>query len=177
MTQLGFVENDQRLPRAGAVISPDGFYRYELWRAWDREKPMLGFVMLNPSTADATQDDPTIRRCVKRAANEGFGGIVVQNLYAYRTPSPKLLWDARDYGGVDVIGRENNAYLEGLYFVAPVVVCAWGAGARLDRVVVVVDLLSECDLRCLGRTKDGHPRHPLYVPDAQILERFEAVQA
>ena len=175
MTQLGFTENDQRLPRAGAVISPDGFYRYQLWRAWDRSKPMLGFVMLNPSTADAEKDDPTIRRCIKRAANEGFGGIVVHNLYAYRTSEPKLLWDACDFGGVDIVGRANDAYLEGMYIESPTVICAWGIKARPDRVAIVLNLLNGCDLRCLGRTKDGHPRHPLYVPDdAQTLDYFES---
>ena len=87
-----------------AVLSDDGKYRYQLDRKWGPGEVMLTFVMLNPSTADANEDDPTIRRCVNFAKRELFHGIRVLNLYAYRTPSPAQLWLADDPIGPE-IGR------------------------------------------------------------------------
>lgn len=75
-----------------AVISKDGLYRYTLRRVWDESKPLLNFVLLNPSKADAETDDATVRRCIGFAKLWGFGGIVITNLYAYRSTDPKKLW-------------------------------------------------------------------------------------
>src|SRR5690606_19643797 len=123
-------------PAKGAVLSPDGRYRYQLWRTWDGAKAALGWVMLNPSTADASDDDPTIRRCISRAKAEGYGGILVCNLYAYRTPSPAVMWDA-ERKGIDIVGPENDSYLKAMWVDCDVVVAAWGAGARPGRVAEV----------------------------------------
>ncbi|TMF61888.1 MAG: DUF1643 domain-containing protein, partial [Chloroflexi bacterium] len=68
----------------GATFSADRRYRYRLWRRWDGARPVVAFVMLNPSTADARRDDPTIRRCIGFAKSWGFGGVEVVNLFAYR---------------------------------------------------------------------------------------------
>jgi hypothetical protein len=151
----------------GAHISSDGFYRYGLWRTWDYG-PWLPFVMLNPSTADANLDDPTIRRCIGFAKREGYGGIRVVNLYAYRSTSPKALLTC-----ADPVGPENDGYLYGTLAAARTsrvpVIAAWGANARLDRVARVLNLLPGAVWRCLGTTKQGAPKHPLYIKSDQPL--------
>jgi hypothetical protein len=110
-----------------AVLSDCGTYRYVLTRRWV-EGPLLGWVMLNPSTADAERDDPTIRRCMGFARTWGFAGIIVRNLYAARSSSPAALWSHPEPGG-----PANDQYLAGTG-VDQLTVCAWGAlGARQDR--------------------------------------------
>lgn len=115
-----------------AVISACGAYRYSLTRKWS-DAPLLSFVMLNPSTADAKEDDPTIRRCIGFARREGAGGLIVANLYALRSPSPEALWSARN-----PIGPENLQTLAGLAAQAVdqsfPIVCAWGAHAARDQI-------------------------------------------
>lgn len=111
-----------------AVISDDGLYCYDLQRRWD-EGPVMAFIMLNPSTADTELDDPTISRCSSFARSEGFSGIVVRNLFAYRTPSPTALRNAAR-AGIDVIGPDNDEWIADLFgaaarFAAPLVVAAW----------------------------------------------------
>lgn len=152
-----------------AVISDCGQYRYVLTRGLDA--PQLPFIMLNPSTADATLDDPTIRRCKGFAEAFGFNGIIVMNLYAYRATKPADLWKADD-----PIGKENNWWLEDLaHYSKDIVVCAWGANARADRVKEVTDIFKAAGtkLKCLGTTKDGAPRHPLYIKGDQPLIDWE----
>ena len=157
--------------KAGAIISDCGLYRYLLTREWDREAPPALFVMLNPSTADATRDDPTVRRCVGFARAWGCGGLRVANLFAFRSASPGALHDA-----ADPVGPDNDRHLREAAAGAKVVVAAWGVmGALRDREGIVGDLLREAgvSVRCLGTTKGGHPRHPLYVPAAQPLVPLE----
>ncbi len=142
-----------------ANISPCGTYRYYLAREWDRERPTCCFIMLNPSTADATVDDPTIRRCIGFAKSWCFGKVVVLNLFAYRATDPKAL------GCGDLfVGPMNDEWLRVNGSTADLVVAAWGAHpiakARVDDVLRLIPR----PLMCLGRTKDGSPRHPLYVP-------------
>lgn len=145
-----------------AVISECGMFRYELSRRWDAG-PLLEWVMLNPSTADGTLDDPTIRRVIGFAKRWGYGGIVVRNLYAYRATDPSALANAPD-----PIGPENRTYLR--REDADLTVAAWGAHPAVvgwwsgypyawQRTV----LQRDNGLWCLGTTKEGHPRHPLYV--------------
>jgi hypothetical protein len=117
----------------GATLSDDSRYRYDLWRRWD-DGPLMGWVMLNPSTADAEVDDATIRRCIGYAKQAGLAGIVVRNLYAYRTPKPQVLWKA-ERAGVDIVGPDNDEWLAKLAadrFGVKVTVGAWGAGAPWD---------------------------------------------
>lgn len=152
-----------------ADISADGLHRYTLHRWWDSGRgPRLTFVMLNPSTADAEQDDPTIRRCVSFTRSlGGFGGIRVLNLYAYRATSPADLWRAAA-DGVDITGGPRNDDL--LREVAhpgcrgETIIAAWGAHARRDRVDQVLAMPGWDRALALGVTKAGAPRHPLYLP-------------
>ncbi len=147
-----------------AAISTCGKYRYVLTRG-DELNSSLPFVMLNPSTADASLDDPTIRRCKGFAADLGYSGIVVMNLYAFRATKPADLWTADD-----PVGSENDTWLHGLSLY-PEIVCAWGANARPDRVKDVVEILTmyNAKLKCLGVTKAGAPKHPLYIKATQPL--------
>lgn len=138
-----------------------GDYRYSLTRTWDPALPTITFVLLNPSTADAEQLDPTLRRCVGFATREGFGGMQIVNLYAFRTKSPKLMKAA-----LDPIGPENDRVLAG---VTGTVVAGWGNHADPARVAQAVALLPP--LFALGVNKGGQPKHPLYVPeDAPLVE-------
>lgn len=152
------------MPTSDAVLSGCGRYRYRLTRTWDPERPRATFIMLNPSTADAADDDPTIRRCMRYARAWGLGGLMVVNLYAFRATEPEDLWRADD-----PIGPDNDDHLRAVLTAtdagAPVV-AAWGVNARLDRVAEVMGFAGP--VTALGLTKAGQPRHPLYLrKDAQ----------
>jgi hypothetical protein len=151
-----------------AIISACGQYRYMLSRPGDMTAtrgPAL-FIMLNPSTADAEMDDPTIRRCRGFAQAWGCGGIQVVNLYALRSTDPAALWEHDD-----PVGPENDSWLTRLTLAATEVVCAWGVNAQPSRVREVAAMLANAGVRlkCLGTTKSGAPRHPLYVRGDQPL--------
>lgn len=142
-----------------AVLDPDGTYRYELRRVW-AAGPLCGWIMLNPSTADAEQDDPTIRRCMGFARSWGYAGIVVRNLYALRATEPRdLITHPRP------VGWDNDAYLMNAVD-DPITVCAWGS--RGDRGDTVINALADAgaNLHYLALTRAGKPRHPLYLPSA-----------
>lgn len=159
-------------PILSAVISECGTYRYELRRTWDPQRPVVEWVMLNPSTADGVTDDPTIRRCVGFAYSWGYGGIVVRNLFALRATDPAEL---RDH--TDPVGPENEAHLGQTPSDGALTVCAWGAhGGLRNRGAAVRDLLAaRGPIYHLGLTKAGHPRHPLYLP-ASARATWWAVQ-
>lgn len=145
--------------RHGAVLSDDREYRYRLRRTWDAEKPTVAFLMLNPSTADEKENDPTIRRCVGFAEDWGFGSLVVANLFALRATDPSEL-----RGHPAPVGPENDRHLREVCDEAEKVVAAWGTDGDLDdREREVADLL-DVQLHALDTTKDGHPNHPLYQP-------------
>ena len=151
-----------------AHISDCGQYRWSLSRTWDSDKPRCLWIMLNPSTADHLVDDPTIRKCMGFARQWGCGSIEVCNLFSYRATAPKDMMAARDPVGLlnDTILREATA-------LCRINVAAWGSLGRFqNRDVAVYRLLCDVPLECLGRTKDGHPRHPLYVPYDQVREPF-----
>lgn len=140
-------------------------YRYRLERSWGKGK-LLSFVMLNPSTADETENDPTIRRCMGFARREGCDGIVVANLYAWRSSIPAALWKASD-----PYGEDNDAALVRIAYEADgPVVCGWGVhGGKTNRPIHLMQKAG-ATLVCLGKTKGGHPRHPLYVRNDQPFE-------
>lgn len=141
----------------GTVFSPCRTYRYTLWREWIGGEGYAMFVGLNPSTADETQDDPTIRRCIAFAKAWGYGGVCMTNLFAYRATLPEVMKATSD-----PVGPDNDEYLRALAADAGVVVAAWGAnGTHKGRDAEVRKLLPE--LHCLALTKDGHPGHPLYL--------------
>jgi hypothetical protein len=146
-------------PGSSAIISSCGSYRYRLERIWDRDLPKVAFIMLNPSTADADQDDPTIRRCIRFARDWGFGGLLVGNLFALRSTDPKALYDH-----ADPIGPYNDDQLLSIAKSARKIICAWGThGAFRNRGNEVANRLEFFDLAALKVTADGHPGHPLYV--------------
>ncbi len=161
-------------PPGGAVISTDGKYRYELWRRWDsllNKRRVCRFIMLNPSTADQTTDDATIRKCRSFAAQWGYTVLVVHNLFALRATDPAELRKA-----ADPVGEATNAYLECFKDEYEITVAAWGAhGGLLGRDQIAKQLLRNAGVQvfCLGLTKNGQPRHPLYLPLKQSLMPFD----
>lgn len=154
-----------------AEISSCGSYRYELRRHLGGSG-ILVWVMLNPSTADHAVDDPTIRRVMAFTRREDLGLAIVVNLFALRSPSPKAL-----RGHEDPIGPLNDHYLKHWGDIGWPIVCAWGAGGGRRADEVLSGPLAGANLWCLGTTKDGSPRHPLYVRGDQPLVRFGRTQS
>ena len=153
----------------GATFSKCGTYRYELWRIWNDQLPKVLFIMLNPSTADANTDDPTIKRCIDFAYHWGFGGLYVGNLFAYRSTHPKdLLLTA------DAIGIKNDIYLKKMSQKSDIAVCAWG-NAKLIRKIMSNKLVLKninCPLYYIDLSKDGTPKHPLYLKRSLRLKKY-----
>lgn len=144
----------------GAVFSPDRAYRYKLWRIWDSSKPLAMFVGLNPSTADEENNDPTVAKCQRYARGWGYGGLVMTNLFAFRSTDKSVLEEVDD-----PIGPENDRYLAELAKSAGIVVAAWGNdGNYLGRSNAVSSLLPM--LHYLRLNKTGEPAHPLYLSGA-----------
>lgn len=142
-----------------AVLSACGTYRYTLSRGWTGGAGYVLLLGLNPSWADATEDDPTIRREVAFAKAWGYTGLAKWNLFAYRTPYPVELLQA-----ADPVGPDNDKYLLSMAKRARLIVACWGGkGGLLGRDEQVLKRLRGFDLYCLGLTKAGQPRHPLYL--------------
>ena len=145
-----------------ATISTCGQYRYTLERSWADPCRWMAFIMLNPSTADAELDDPTIRRCRRFAEDFGFSGFVVGNLFALRSTDPAVM---KAHNAP--IGPENDAYLDKLIQQADLIVCAWGAHGKFrnrgDNVLRRIRAAGKTP-HCLRMTKAGQPEHPLYLP-------------
>lgn len=179
-----------------ADISGDGKYRYVLWREWwgtashenwrwlgakDGRGVELGepksclFIMLNPSTADATLDDPTIRRCIGFAKRERFDRLEVVNLFARRCTKPADLFAMGNHGE-DIIGPRNQEVIEQHAADAGLIICAWGAHGSWggqDKIVLgwLDGAARQPPRRALKLTGQGHPSHPLYLPkDAKLIE-------
>lgn len=141
----------------GAFFSPCRTWRYVLWRVWDSRKARCVFIGLNPSTADETEDDPTIRRCVGFARRWGFGGIVMLNIFAFRATDPRDLKKAED-----PVGPQNDEILWRYHDLKGLTVACWGShGDFMRRGKKVAKLL--VGMRCFGLTAAGHPKHPLYL--------------
>ena len=140
-----------------ADFSPCRDYRYTLWRWWDQEKPYVMFIGLNPSTADEIEDDPTIRRCINFAKSWGYGGFCMTNLFALRATDPKNMINHSV-----PIGQSNDMWITDIASDAGIISAAWGTnGNHLNRDKDVLELLDK--MYCLGKTKDGFPKHPLYI--------------
>lgn len=150
-----------RLMVRTALMSPCGLFRLSLTRTWNAALPRLVFIMLNPSKADASVDDPTVRRCIGFAMALGYGSIEIVNLFAYRATNPIDLKRA----GYPV-GEGNDAAILRAVSRAGGVICAWGANARaLPRAAEVLELIELwCEPMALAWTADGVPKHPLYLP-------------
>ncbi|WP_411964522.1 DUF1643 domain-containing protein [Haloferax sp. YSMS24] len=152
---------------AGAVLSDDDGYRYLLWRVWDAEKPTVAYVMCNPSTGRGTANDRTLDRCTTFARNEGYGSMVVGNLFALRSKDPNALRTADD-----PVGPENDRFLTALGNEATTIVAAWGsAGQQFGRPAAVVEMLP-AELYIIRENGDGSPQHPLYAPQDTELTRW-----
>jgi hypothetical protein len=158
-----------------AVISSDGRYRYRLDRLLAEQGPnrrTMMFIMVNPSTADASENDPTIRRCINFALREDCATLLVGNLFAYRATDVKELGRAY-HRGEHVVGPDNDIHLRAMAKQASLIVLGWGPLSKQPPELrhrwtqVVAQLAAETGdvarLLCLGRAKDGHPRHPLML--------------
>lgn len=142
-----------------AVYSDCERYRYALTRTWEPAKPRLLYIMLNPSKATEVANDPTIERCQRRAVALGYGAFRATNLFAWRETSPERLKKRRASEG-----RDNMATLCEAANWADTILCAWGVhGTHRDQGARVLAALDGHPLHNLGLTKQGHPRHPLYV--------------
>ena len=148
-----------------AIYSPCEAYRYSLTRVWDATGPRALFVMLNPSTATEVQNDPTVERCERRARALGFGAFRVYNIFAFRATDPRVM-----RAQADPVGHANDAAIRDGCAWADAVICAWGThGAHLGRGAAVAAMIRAAGAvpLHLGLSRDGHPKHPLYIPYSQ----------
>lgn len=158
-----YLEND-------AVISECGKYRYLLRRVWDFKKPRALLIMLNPSTADARQDDATIRSCVRLLIGLGYGSMEVVNVFAFRATSPKEL-ETEPFP----LGGDNYNVVNAALGRCDIVICGWGAHHMADEGSQWIKDLARKEkpqIYCFGKTKSGSPKHPLYIKSGTQLEAF-----
>lgn len=158
-----FLERDAR-------ISDCGKYRYLLRRTWDHAKPRTLIVMLNPSTADAEIDDATIRSCIRLSKGLGYGSFEVVNLFAFRATDPAELQRADD-----PIGPLNDDVIEAAICRCDIAICAWGAhpmGGNRSGSIRALIRGHRPAVFCLGTTKSGAPKHPLYIKSGTPLQTF-----
>jgi hypothetical protein len=165
------------LEQSSAVFSDCGAYRYRLDRKWDGRLPPLAFGMLNPSTADDVRNDATIERCERRARTLGFGSLIVWNLFAYRTVSPKTLKAHHS-----PVGPENDEFIREVLLEIKlrngIVIAGWGShGVFQERYKCALELAKNLnvDLYCLGITSSGQPRHPLYISYQSKARKWEPI--
>lgn len=140
-----------------AIFSKDRIYRYVLVREWDKGKPAVMIIGLNPSTADETKDDPTIRRCIGFAKNWGYGKLIVTNAFGFRATHPKDLLAFKK-----PVGKENDFWIKKMASGADKVVLAYGNHARhKNRHEQILKFIK--NPHCIKVTKAGLPSHPLYL--------------
>lgn len=152
--------------KAHASFSKCSRYRYLLGREWSDENPPIVFVGLNPSTADAFTDDPTIRRCIRFAREWGFGSLIMANLFAFRSPDPNELLEI-----IDPIGKWNDEVLALIASLRFETVFMWGTkGSLRHRDEIVKPLFPNA--RCFGVNQDQSPKHPLYLKSSTSLVAF-----
>lgn len=155
---------------SAATMSPCGAYRYSLSRLWgEGDIPGVTFVMLNPSTADALQDDPTIRRCIGFAKREGFDSLDVVNLFGLRSTRPQGL-----LASPDPVGPGNMEMVEAIFMDSSLIIAGWGSFKGLNlRPQIEAILALGHPLKCLGTNTDGMPKHPLYLPSDTPLQDWK----
>ncbi|MFJ2833609.1 DUF1643 domain-containing protein [Streptomyces sp. NPDC087263] len=153
-----------------AVFGAGHAHRYALTRTWEPGGTHTVFVLLNPSIATADQDDPTVRRLIGFARREGHGGLLVANLFAARCTNPSDLAALPD-----PVGTHNDDVLQLLAETARDITLGWGTWGALQRAATAEEALTGHGARlwALGTTKDGHPRHPLYLAKTSPLQRYE----
>ena len=135
-----------------AKLSDNKKHRYSLKRIWDKDKPKVLFIMLNPSLADNYKDDPTIRRLIKFAKLFGYGGFYVGNLFSYITPYPKELKN-------NIITKKNSSSVKKMINKVDDVVYAWGT--NMQEPVFLKKIVD--NPKCFGKNKNQTPKHPLYL--------------
>ena len=171
--------------RRDALLSPCGLYRYRLDRDWEVDsltgRGRVTWIMLNPSVADAQVDDLTVRKCVGFSQRWGYSGLTIVNLYAWRATDPAELLQCADPAGPGNADHVRHAIRH-----CDLAVAAWGASRnallrRADPARGLPRLHVESStvrgsrlLFCLGRTRDGHPRHPSRLPYSTPLEPYDA---
>ena len=159
--------------KKAAVLSECNRYRFQLDRVWDEALPVLPICMLNPSDGNADRDDPTIRRLTGFAKREGYGGVIIVNLYALRTPKPSIMW-----ADPDRVTPENEGWLDAVVVVAEnnggKLLVAWGDDGDFEslasRFVDRIRQISHVELVCLGTTAAGNPRHPAAWGRGRVLD-------
>lgn len=154
----------------GAEFSACRTWRYALWRQWDWQgyANQVMFIGLNPSTADETEDDPTIRRCIQFAKDWGYGGLIMMNAYAFRATDPKVM-----KASTDPVGPGNDEALAYRRSQVGLIVAAWGAHCPPERESRICQVIGKT-IQCLGKTKAGRPKHPLYLRADTQLQPFQA---
>jgi hypothetical protein len=146
------------------IFSKDKKHRYVLTRVWDESKKMIAFIGLNPSTATASTDDPTIRRVKIFAHKFGYGGLYMLNLFSFITPYPEQLQRCDD-------PAKNDYYLIHYGDLADKIVFAWGNFETFGQDNRVIRMFPEA--YCLGRNSNGSPKHPLYLKSNTDLQLFK----
>lgn len=168
---------------SGAIFSKCRSYRYILWRCWNakaKNKRIMNFVGLNPSTADAFKSDPTVTRCIRLAQREDCDAMFMLNLFAFRSTDPRGL-NREIKAGRDPIGPHNNDYLQNVIGCSgTVTIACWGSHTlsrqRASHVVVlpIGNLRIGNLLFCLGTNADGQPKHPLYLRKDVGIQPYDA---
>lgn len=157
---------------SSATFSADRRYRYTLERSWDETKPPFVVIGLNPSTADETTDDPTIRRCIGFAKREGCGSLLMLNLFGFRATDPNVMRAAKDPIGdanlETIVAETKKAVKQG-----GKVVCAWGSHGEYRTQGEQVSICLRVPAFCFGKTKSGQPKHPLYLKANTPLEKYD----
>lgn len=164
-----------KIVRKSAIISKDKKYRYQLMRHWDKSNwCRLVFLMVNPSTADYKNDDPTIKSCCRIANYHGYGGILVINLFAWRSRHVEDL-----YKVPDPVGPENDFWINRTIETTDRVLCAWGGNAPVEREGRVMTNIGkiprDIEWLCLGENKNGTPKHPLFCKAPSKLLPYDPI--
>lgn len=154
-----------------ATISTCDQYRYDLMRKWNPNgENLVSLIGLNPSTADANKDDPTLVRCMNFSKSLGFDGLILVNLFAYRSTSPKAMKEF-----ISPIGEKNDAYIIDAIARTNKTILCWGNhGSHKSRDIEVLQLIKSYreEYFCFGQTKSNQPKHPLYLSKETSLESF-----
>ena len=144
----------------GAILSSCKKHRLQLWREWNSNLPKVLFIMLNPSTADHEQDDPTLRRCMDFAKQWGYGGLYIGNLYSFRAADPRTLLKVSKFSH-----RDNYKHISTMAQQCQLLVCAWGNYPIIKKLGTPLNILKQLNqkLHCIALSKTGTPKHPLYL--------------